>query len=106
MDLGLKGRVALVAASSRGLGRAVAEELAWEGCNLVMCARSAGPLEEARAAIERETGCQVAALATDVSDPAQVESLVALGLGEVVEARRCWRLLPRCGGLVWGCLEG
>ncbi|HSG47275.1 MAG TPA: SDR family oxidoreductase [Longimicrobiales bacterium] len=78
MDLGLKGRVALVAASSRGLGRAVAEELAWEGCNLVLCARSGGPLEETRSAIEEKTGRQVVALPTDVSDPAQVEALVKL----------------------------
>ena len=39
MDLGLAGKVALVAASSKGLGRAVAEELAAEGAHLVMCAR-------------------------------------------------------------------
>ncbi len=47
MDLGLKGKTALVAASSRGLGRAVADELAREGANLVICARTVGPLEEA-----------------------------------------------------------
>lgn len=78
MDLGLSGRVALVAASSRGLGRAIAAELAAEGCDLVMCARSAGPLEEARAAIEKASGRRVMAQVTDVADPAQVESLVAL----------------------------
>jgi len=39
MDLGLRGKVALVAASSKGLGRAVAEELAAEGAHLVICAR-------------------------------------------------------------------
>ena len=41
MDLGLKDKVALVAASSEGLGRAVAEELAAEGAALILCARSA-----------------------------------------------------------------
>ena len=49
MDLGLSGKVALVAASSRGLGRAVAEELAREGMSLVLCARGA---EALRAGIE------------------------------------------------------
>ena len=44
MDLGLKGRVALVAASSKGLGRAVAEELAAEGVSLVLCARGEAAL--------------------------------------------------------------
>jgi 3-oxoacyl-[acyl-carrier protein] reductase len=78
VELGLEERVALVAASSKGLGYAVARELAGEGCNLVMCARSPGPLEEARAAIEAETGRQVVALPTDVSDPVQVEALLRL----------------------------
>ena len=78
MHLGLDGRVALVAASSRGLGRAVAEELAREGCDLVLCARSAGPLDEARAHIAGETGRKVVARPTDVADAAEVEALVAL----------------------------
>lgn len=80
MDLGLTGRVALVAASSRGLGRAIAEELAAEGCDLVLCARSAGPLEQARAEIEANSGRRVIALPTDVADPAQVRALVELAL--------------------------
>jgi 3-oxoacyl-[acyl-carrier protein] reductase len=80
MDLGLNGRVALVAASSRGLGRAIAEELAQEGCDLVMCARSEGPLERARAEIASATGRRVVALPTDVADASQVERLVAAGL--------------------------
>ena len=46
MDLGLKGKVALVAAASRGLGRAVAEELAAEGASLVLCARGQSRLNE------------------------------------------------------------
>ena len=45
MDLGLKDKVALVAAGSRGLGRAVAEELAAEGASLVLCARDAHTLD-------------------------------------------------------------
>ena len=46
MELGLEGKTALVAASSRGLGRAVAEEMAREGANLVICARTVAPLDE------------------------------------------------------------
>jgi len=80
MDLGLEGRVALVAASSRGLGRAIAEELAREGCDLVLCARTEGPLESARAEIEAETGRRVVARPTDVADAEEVEALVAFAL--------------------------
>jgi 3-oxoacyl-[acyl-carrier protein] reductase len=80
MDFGLGGKVALVAASSRGLGRAIAEELAREGCDLVMCARGEGPLESARAEIEAATGRRVVALPTDVADAAQVARLVQAGL--------------------------
>ena len=46
MDLGLKGKVALVAAASRGLGRAVAEELAAEGARLVLCSRNAETINQ------------------------------------------------------------
>ncbi|HXO04634.1 MAG TPA: SDR family oxidoreductase [Candidatus Sulfotelmatobacter sp.] len=47
MDLGLKGRVAIVAAASKGIGRAVAEEFAKEGCDVAICARTAADLERA-----------------------------------------------------------
>ncbi len=79
MDLGLKDRVALVAASSRGLGRAVAEELAAEGARLVMCARSPGPLDEAAEHISGRYDAEVVAVAADLSDPAGVEDVVLAG---------------------------
>lgn len=72
MQLGIKDRVALVAASSRGLGRAVAEELAAEGANLVLCARNETALNATAAAIRESTGAHVIAIAADVSDPAAV----------------------------------
>ena len=65
MDLGIKGKNALVAASSKGLGRAVAEELAAEGANLVMCARSADALDQASREIAASTGVKVLAVPTD-----------------------------------------
>ena len=52
MDLGLRGRVAIVAAASKGLGRAVAEELAREGAEIAICARTAADLEAAAAQIQ------------------------------------------------------
>ena len=68
MELGLDGRVALVTAASKGLGRASAEALAAEGASVVICARGAEALEEAAAAI-RGAGGSVLALARDVTEP-------------------------------------
>src|SRR6476619_7297627 len=79
MDLGLKDKVALVAAGSRGLGRAVAEELAVEGASLVICARDAATLAETTAAIADQTGAHVLGVPADVTDPVQVKNLVASG---------------------------
>ena len=80
MDLGLKGRVALVAAASRGLGRAVAEELAAEGASLALCARSEGPLEEACRHIEQTWNVPVIGVAGDVSSPADVSRITSAAL--------------------------
>jgi len=59
MDFGLKGRVAIVAAASKGLGRAVAEEMAREGAEVALCARSEANLEQAAQIIRRATGREV-----------------------------------------------
>jgi len=75
MDLGLKGRVAIVAASSRGLGKACALELAREGAIVVICARDAERLSATASEIRATTGAEVLALATDLTDPAQTQHL-------------------------------
>ena len=67
MDLGLDGKRALVAASSRGLGYAVARELALEGCDLVICARTPEPLEAAREALAQASDGEVHAVSADLS---------------------------------------
>lgn len=67
MDLGLRGKTAIVCAASKGLGRACATALAREGVDLVLNARTAGPLEEAARSIASETGVNVRAVAADVS---------------------------------------
>jgi 3-oxoacyl-[acyl-carrier protein] reductase len=76
MDLGLRGKVALVTAASRGLGRAVAVQLAREGAHVAICARGSEGLQRAAADIEALNGGQVLAVPADVSDPAVVEPLV------------------------------
>lgn len=75
MDLGLRGKSALVAAASRGLGRAIAEELAAEGADLTVCARGADALAEAADAL-RAAGARVTAVAADLTEPAEVERVV------------------------------
>ena len=67
MDLGLRGKVALVAAASKGLGRAVAEELATEGARVIICARGRDALDDARKEISAKTKAEVHAVAADVS---------------------------------------
>ncbi|HEX8326336.1 MAG TPA: SDR family oxidoreductase [Hymenobacter sp.] len=76
MDLGLTGKVALVAAASKGLGRAVAEELAAEGASLVLCARGEEVLRATCAAISAATGVPVLGIAADVANPADVARVV------------------------------
>lgn len=76
MDLGLHGRVAVVAAASKGLGRAVAEELAREGARVAICARTPGTLTETAAQIQESTGCEVFHQAMDVTDSEAVATFV------------------------------
>jgi 3-oxoacyl-[acyl-carrier protein] reductase len=82
MELGLEGKTALVAASSRGLGRAVAEELAKEGANLVICARTLAPLEEAGQWIHDATGVEVVAVPADLTDPADIDRVMETALAD------------------------
>jgi 3-oxoacyl-[acyl-carrier protein] reductase len=94
MDLGIAGRVALVTASSKGLGRGAAEALAREGVSVVINGRSADVLGETEAAM-RATGADVLAVPGDVTDPAMPAALVAATLE--------WKgridiLVPNAGG--------
>jgi 3-oxoacyl-[acyl-carrier protein] reductase len=77
MDLGIKGRVAIVAASSQGIGRAIAEAFAAEGCRVAMCARNSQKLEAAADAIRQEFRVDLLAKAFDVTDPVAVHDFVA-----------------------------
>jgi len=81
MDLGLSGKVALVAAASRGLGRAVAEELAREGARVVVCARGADALREASDAI-RATGATVVDVVADLSTAEGIAAVTGRALAE------------------------
>lgn len=77
MDMGIKGRKAIVCAASKGLGRGCAEALAAEGVELTICARTADVLEAAAAEIRKSTGVKVTAVACDVTTEAGRKALLA-----------------------------
>jgi 3-oxoacyl-[acyl-carrier protein] reductase len=77
MDLGLKDRVAVVAASSTGLGKATALGLAREGAHLALCGRTESTLTETADSISQETGVEVLARVVDVTVAAQVHTFIA-----------------------------
>lgn len=77
MDMGLKGKRALVCASSKGLGLGCARALAAEGVHLVMNARGAEALEASAAAIRTEFGVEVTTVAADVSTPEGQAALIS-----------------------------
>lgn len=76
MNTGLQNRVAIVAASSSGLGRAVAEGLAAEGTHLALCSRHVGRIQAVAEEIQKRHGVRVFARALDVTDPAAVAAFV------------------------------
>jgi 3-oxoacyl-[acyl-carrier protein] reductase len=76
MDLGLKDRVALVAASSQGIGRATAEAFAAEGCRVAMCARNQQTLQAAASKIRKQHNVEILAQAFDVTNAGDVSRFV------------------------------
>ncbi|MFN0148286.1 MAG: SDR family NAD(P)-dependent oxidoreductase [Dehalococcoidia bacterium] len=102
MELGLKGKVALITGGSEGIGLATAEELAREGAKVAICARRKDVLDVAAAQIRGATGVDVLALQADVTSPEDLAgcvSAVAEKLGPIT------LLVNNAGGHAAGSLE-
>ncbi len=76
MDLGLKDKVALVAAASKGLGLAVATELAREGAKVVIFSRDASRIQAAAEQIRQETGAEVLPMVADVGRAEEIKDVI------------------------------
>jgi 3-oxoacyl-[acyl-carrier protein] reductase len=83
MDLGLKGRAALVTGASKGIGKAIARGLAAEGVDVVLLARSRDTLDQAADQIRREYGVRAIAVTADVRDMQAVKAAVESAAGEL-----------------------
>jgi 3-oxoacyl-[acyl-carrier protein] reductase len=80
MELGLKNKVAFVAASSQGLGKAVALELAQEGAKVIINGRNKETLEKTKSEIEKLTNAEVLALVGNLSIPADLDAVIKSAL--------------------------
>jgi 3-oxoacyl-[acyl-carrier protein] reductase len=95
MDLGLKGRKAIVSAASRGLGRACAESLAAEGVDVTIVARSREALEATADDIRRAHGVKVTAVATDINtDEGRLRALAACPAPDILVCNPGVRQVP------------
>ncbi len=99
MNLGLNGKVALVTASSKGIGKAVAEELASEGCNVAICSRTKTDLERLADDLKRKYVVDVSWSVCDLNKPADIETTV-----KIVQKQfgRIDILVNNCGGPLSG----
>jgi 3-oxoacyl-[acyl-carrier protein] reductase len=80
MFLGLRGKTALVGAASKGLGYAIARELAMEGATIVICARTKEPLKAARDKLATETGAKVYAIPADLTKYEDIKRVTTTSL--------------------------
>jgi 3-oxoacyl-[acyl-carrier protein] reductase len=80
MFLGLRGKTALIGAASKGLGYAIARELAMEGATIVICARTKEPLKAARDKLATETGAKVYGIPADLTKYEDVKRVTATSI--------------------------
>src|SRR2546427_10965056 len=95
VDLGIRGKVALVAAAGQGLGRAAAFAFAREGCKVAICARNAATLEDTANAVRKGTKADVVAIAADIS---RADGVKAFADGALRAFGGVDVLVPNAGG--------
>ena len=76
MDLGIKGKIALVTAATKGLGRGSAEALAAEGCRVAICSRTAADVERAAGELSAKHGTEVVGFTADMSQAGDIDALL------------------------------
>ena len=83
MDLELSGKTALVTGGSRGIGKAIARQLAAEGVRVAIAARNQETLESTAAELSRENGSRVVAITCDTGSDASVRAMVERAMNEL-----------------------
>src|SRR3989442_84549 len=104
MDLELTGKVAVVTGASRGIGKAIAGELAKEGVDVALCARTREALEEAAGELEQETGRRILPVPTDTTNWESVRRMVETTVVTLGKVDILVNSAATPGGLVRGAL--
>jgi NAD(P)-dependent dehydrogenase (short-subunit alcohol dehydrogenase family) len=102
MDLGLQGKLAIVAGGGRGIGKAIARELAREGVDMAIVSRSQEQLEITAQELQAETGRRIIPLVADVTSKEQVDRMVA----QVIERLGGLHILVNSASLPGGTATG
>jgi NAD(P)-dependent dehydrogenase (short-subunit alcohol dehydrogenase family) len=100
MDLRLQGKKAIVTGGSRGMGKAIARQLAHEGCDVAIGARTEGPLREAAAETAQETGRNIVPLVVDTLNAESIRRFVR----EAADALGGVHILANCAARVGGTI--
>jgi NAD(P)-dependent dehydrogenase (short-subunit alcohol dehydrogenase family) len=102
LDLQLKGKRAVVSGGSRGIGKAIARELAREGCSVVLGARTKQTLDDAAAEISSETGAKVIGISVDTTDAESIKSFMKLAADSLGGVDILINSAARVGGAAGG----
>jgi NAD(P)-dependent dehydrogenase (short-subunit alcohol dehydrogenase family) len=100
MDLQLQGKKAIVTGGSRGIGKAIARQLAREGCDVAIGARTEGPLREAAAEIARETNRMIVPLIVDTLNAESIKGFVRQAAGALGGIHILANCAARVGGTI------